>query len=265
VAGAAAGVWLDLVGARVPAATGRAEEVADHDGAGAAASAGAPSSPAPPAGPRPDGRVPRPTVELARSPAAAPSAVAPAALELVGTGLVGALTLGLAAVRLGVVPALGAYCALFAGLVALSVVDVRVGLLPRVILYPTAGLMTAGLVAASAVGHQWDAIGRAAVSAAAALLVFFGIWWVFPRGLGFGDVRLAGVMAAGLGWLGFRQVYVGFVAGFLLGAVIGVVKMVVQGTGRRTRLPFGPALAAGCMVGVLWGTWLSNVWLSHPA
>jgi len=252
-AGALAGALLDLVVARVPVAAGPADSAVDEVQV---------ASPVVPGAGRP---ATAPPVDLAGDATVAAAALAPSTPELLGTALFGGLTLGLAAARLGAVPALGAYCALFAGLVALSVVDIKVGLLPRTILYPTAGLVAVGLVAASAVGHDWDAVGRAAASAAVALVVFFAIWWVYPRGLGFGDVRLAGMMAAALGWLGYGEVYVGFVAGFLAGAVIGVVKMAAQGTGRRTRLPFGPALAAGCMVGVLWGSWLANAWLSHPA
>lgn len=271
-AGAVAGMLLDLVAARVPpASAGKPQHPAGGDGEGRPlASGGYPAPGAPPLAPAgpglgPEAGVPQPAVELARGTAAVAAPVAPTSLELVGTALAGALTLGLAAARLGPVPELGAYCALFAGLVALSVVDIRVGLLPRTILYPTAALMAVGLLATSAVDDQWGAVGRAAVSGLAALVVFFGIWWVYPKGLGFGDVRLAALTAVGLGWLGYRQVYVGFVAGFLLGAVAGVVKMAAQGTGRRTRLPFGPALSAGCMIGVLWGTWLSSAWLAHSA
>ncbi len=72
--------------------------------------------------------------------------------------------------------------------------------------------------------------------------------------MGFGDVRLAGLLGAGLGWLSLLHVYVGFLAAFAFGAVYGVVLMVAKGTGRKTKLPFGPALVAGAMVGVLWGT-----------
>lgn len=269
-AGALAGALLDLVAARVPPApAGKSQDPAGGEPERRpAAEAGYPVPGTPPlapagAGRGPEGGFPQPAVELAHGAAAAAEPVAPATLELIGAAIAGALTLGLAAARLGPVPALGAYCALFAGLVALSVVDVRVGLLPRTILYPTSALMSVGLLAASGVDHQWGAVGRAAVSGLVALVVFFGIWWIYPRGLGFGDVRLAALVAVGLGWLGYREVYVGFVAGFLLGAVVGVVKMAVQGTGRRTRLPFGPALSAGCMIGVLWGGWLASAWLTH--
>jgi leader peptidase (prepilin peptidase)/N-methyltransferase len=180
--------------------------------------------------------------------------------RVVVTVVTGAL-LGLAAYRLGAVPQLGAYCALFVGLVAISAVDLRVGLVPRKILYPTFVLMTIGLVGASAALDAWTPMLHAVIAGVAAFALFFAIWWFHPRGLGFGDVRLAGVMGAGLGWLGLPEAYLGFLAAFLIGALYGLVVMAVQRSGRRTRIAFGPALAAGAVIGVLWGPTLAQTWL----
>lgn len=172
----------------------------------------------------------------------------------------GALFAG-AAIKFGAVPELAAYCVLFAGLVAISVADIRVRLVPRVILYPTLALMTLALVAAAAVAGHWHPLLDAVIAGAAAFAVFFVIWFIAPRGMGFGDVRLAGVVGAGLGWLGFRQLFLGFLAAFVVGSVVGLTLMALKGTGRKTALPFGPALAAGCVVGVLWGGTLANLWI----
>lgn len=208
-----------------------------------------------PAADRPEdaGGIPAPVVAPA-PPGALERAAAAAAT--------GALFAG-AALRFGAVPELAAYCALFGGLVALSVADIRVGLVPRAILYPTLALMTVALVAAAAVAGDWRPLLDAAIGGAAGFGVFFVIWFISPRSMGFGDVRLAGVIGAGLGWLGFRQLYLGFLVAFVAGAAVGLVKMAVKGTGRKTALPFGPALAVGAVVGVLWGSTLANLWF-HP-
>lgn len=181
--------------------------------------------------------------------------------ERTGAAVVTGVLFVLAAARLGAVPELAAYCVLFAGLVALSTVDIRVGLVPRKILYPTLVVMSAALVAAAVAGGRWSPLVDGAVGGVAAFLVFYAIWWLFPKGMGMGDVRLAGLIGTGLGYLGFRQLYLGFLIAFVVGSVIGVVKMAVQGTGRKTALPFGPALAAGAVVGVLWGGALAGLWL----
>jgi len=187
----------------------------------------------------------------------------PLPFERAGAAVTTAALFALAAARLGAVPDLAAYCVLFAGLVALSAVDIRSGLVPRRILYPTLVLMAGALVGAAAADSTWRPLLDAAIGGAVAFLVFFVIWWLFPKGMGFGDVRLAGMIGAGLGYLGFRQLYFGFLAAFVAGSLIGLVKMAVQGTGRKTALPFGPALAVGAAVGVLWGGVLANLWL-HP-
>jgi len=187
----------------------------------------------------------------------------PGRAEIAVSALLTALLFGLAAWRLGAVPALAGYCALFAGLIAASIVDARLAIVPRTILYPTLVVTALGIVAASAVDHRWRALGDAAIGGVAAFAVFFVLWWCFPRGIGYGDVRLAGVIGAALGWIGFGEIYVGFLAAFAVGTAVGFVVMTRQGTGRKTRLAFGPALSIGAAFGVLWGPWAVHVWLHH--
>ncbi|HLN18018.1 MAG TPA: A24 family peptidase [Acidimicrobiales bacterium] len=196
-----------------------------------------------------------------------PDAVAdplpPWRFERVVVAVLTGLALGLAAARLGAVPELAAYCVFIAGSIALAVVDVRIWLVPRKILYPTFALTAVGLLAASAVDDNWTAVVHGAIAGVVALAAFFALWWFLPRAMGFGDVRMAGMVGAGLGWLGFGVAYLGFLAAFLFGSVLGIVLMVRRRTGRKTKLPFGTGLAFGAVVGVLWGPWLANLWLHH--
>lgn len=166
----------------------------------------------------------------------------------------------LAAHHFGAVPVLAAYAVLFAGLVELSVIDLRIMRVPRWILYPLGALVLVALTAACATDGQWRPLGDAAIGGVLALAVFFAIWWVYPTGMGMGDVRLAGVIGLGLGWLGLFHVYVGFVVGLVAGSVFGLVLMLVRGTGRKTRLPLVPSLSLGAVVGVVWGSQIINAW-----
>ena len=184
-------------------------------------------------------------------------------IELIGSGIVTGAAFALLAIRLGAVPPLAAYCALLLGLVAISVVDVRLGIVARSVLYPTFGAMAAGLVSAAAADGRWRALGAAGIGGAGAFAVFFALWWFFPRGLGYGDVLLAGVMGAALGWSGFGELYGGFLVAFVAGTVVGVVLMARQGAGRKTRFAFGPSLTVGAAFGVLWGPWAVHIWLHH--
>ncbi len=265
VAGLVAGVALDAVAARVPPAPTPADPEAPLAPVGSApaeavdpglpetgpATTAGTASAAPGAPALPDWRTP------------GSGGTRPGPAERAAAGLVGGALLAGAAARFGPAPALAPYAVLFCGLLVLSLTDLRVGLVPRVFLYPTALLVAVGLVAASALASDWHSLWVAAASAACGFAVLFALWWFFPRGMGFGDVRLAGLVGGALGWIGPYEVYLGFAAAFVLGAVTGLALALRQGTGRKTRLPFGPALAAGCVVGVLWGVPLVNLWLGR--
>ncbi len=250
VGGAAAGPLLDLVARQVrrPAATGEPQLAADGAAGPALAVAGPPPAGAPTAGARSPGDV---TATVVR-------AGAPAALETGAVSLVTAAACALGAVRLGAVPQLAAYCVLAGALVVVSVTDLRTGLVPRRIVYVAAAVVGAGLLAASATDHAWRPMVEALGGGAIAFVLFGVVWWISPKAMGFGDVRLAGLCGGALGWLGFAALYLGFLAAFVAGALFGIAVLSTRG---RRRFPFAPALALGTMFGVLWGAWLGGLWL----
>ncbi len=158
--------------------------------------------------------------------------------------------------------ALPAYLVLTAALVALSAIDLEHYILPNRILYPTDGAAVVLLAVASAATHDWGAFGRALIAGSVAFAVFFVIHIVSPRGMGFGDVRLAFLLGLALGWLGWGEVAGGLFAGFLFGAVIGAALIAVKVRGRKQQIPFGPFLATGTMTFVLFGSPLVH-WYGH--
>ena len=149
--------------------------------------------------------------------------------------------------------ALPAYLVLTASLIALSAIDLEHYLLPNRILYPTDAAVIVLLAVASAGESDWGAFVRAAIAGAVAFVIFFVIHIVSPRGMGFGDVRLSFLLGFSLGWLGWGEVAGGLFAGFLYGAVIGVVLILTKARSRKQQIPFGPFLAAGAMTFVLFG------------
>jgi leader peptidase (prepilin peptidase)/N-methyltransferase len=158
--------------------------------------------------------------------------------------------------------ALPAYLVLTGALVALSAIDLEHYVLPNRILYPTDGAVIVLLAVASAAEHDWGALARAGLAGAVAFAVFFTIHIVSPRGMGFGDVRLSFLLGLSLGWLGWAEVAGGLFAGFLYGAVVGVVLIAVKVRGRKQQIPFGPFLAAGAVTFVLFGEPLVD-WYRH--
>jgi leader peptidase (prepilin peptidase) / N-methyltransferase len=164
----------------------------------------------------------------------------------------GVLTAG-GANRFGAHLVLVPFTVFFAVLVVVSTTDLSHGLIPRRLVYPGLAAVSGLLVAVAGVDGQWHRLTTAAIGAAAAFAVLFVIWWLAPRGIGFGDVRLSALVGLVTGWIGLLDVYVAVVSAFILGLLGGVALTVWRGAGRRTRIPFAPALAAGAVVAVFWG------------
>jgi leader peptidase (prepilin peptidase)/N-methyltransferase len=164
----------------------------------------------------------------------------------------GGLFAGTAA-RFGFQWDLPAYLALFAGLLALSCIDVEHLILPKKIVYPLTFLVAALLLLAAAETGKWHDYLIGAICAVAWYVVFFAMNYASPRLLGFGDVRLALVLGLSLGWLGVGYVLLGFFAANLIGAVVGITLIVTHHIERQSRIPYGVFLAAGCAVAVFAG------------
>jgi leader peptidase (prepilin peptidase)/N-methyltransferase len=165
-----------------------------------------------------------------------------------------------AGVRFGFDAVLPAYCLFFAVLVAVAALDVEHRVIPNRVLRPALAL-TVLLLGGAAIA---DGAGRAALDAlVGGGMAFAALGLVHlaqPRGLGFGDVRLAGFIGLYLGWLGLAEVAVGLVLGFLLAVVAGLVLVAGTGSGLMVRLPFAPFLGAGAVLAVLWGAPLARAW-----
>jgi len=139
-----------------------------------------------------------------------------------------------------------------AALVALAAIDLEHRVLPNRIVVPLAIFgVAAGAVLATPQLPELLIAGAAAFSA---LLV---IALVQPRGMGMGDVKLAG--AAGL-FLGLSIVPALLLA-FLTGSVVGLGLMAIEGAAARKRaIPFGPFLALGSLLALLVGPELIDLY-----
>jgi leader peptidase (prepilin peptidase) / N-methyltransferase len=251
IGGLAAGPVIDVLARRVR----RPAPAVERSAAPSLELAMGADAPASPATPHLEGVTAAPCPPGGTSPATTRRV---AVLEGGAVAVLTATACALAAVRLGEVPQLAAYCVLAGALAAVSVTDLRTGLVPRRIVYAAVGIVGAALLAACAADGTWRPALDALLGGAAGFLVLGAVWWVSPKAMGFGDVRLAGLCGGALGWLGLAPVYLGFLAAFVAGTLMGVVVLLTRG---RRRFPFAPALAVGTMFGVLWGTWLGDLWL----
>ncbi|MCU1504859.1 MAG: peptidase family protein [Ilumatobacteraceae bacterium] len=146
-----------------------------------------------------------------------------------------------------------AFCALGAGLVALTAIDLRTKRLPREITYATAAVGAPLLVVAALVRHEPQRIWTMACGAGIALAITLAIYVVSRGGMGDGDVRLAPLLGMYLGWLNPGLVPVGLLFGFFAGALVGGLLLVAGRAGRTTAIPLGPFLALGTVAAVFCG------------
>lgn len=155
--------------------------------------------------------------------------------------------------RFGLSLALPAYLLLFAALLAISVIDLEQYRIPNRILVPTT-LAAIPLLGLAALGEGGvTAFLRAMGGGLAAFAALLVLALVSPRGMGMGDVKLAFLLGLYLGFLGWGEVTLGLFLGFLFGALVGLVLIATGVRGRKDFVPFGPFLAAGTVVAVLWG------------
>ncbi|WP_061965913.1 prepilin peptidase [Demequina aurantiaca] len=144
--------------------------------------------------------------------------------------------------------------------VALTAIDLDVHRLPNVIVLPAYVVLAVLLIAQSAVTGDWWPLARAAIGGASLFAFYFLAAILYPGGMGFGDVKLAGVLGIALGWLGWGPLVVGSFAAFLVGGVVGVILLATGRVKRKGGIPFGPWMIVGAAIGVAWGQSLWNAY-----
>jgi leader peptidase (prepilin peptidase)/N-methyltransferase len=174
-----------------------------------------------------------------------------------------AAAFGLVAWWAGVAWTLPALLYLAAISVALALIDLDVHRLPDSIVLPSylVGVALLALASANPGGTaDWDALVRALIGGVVLFAFYFVVTYIHPAGMGFGDVKLAGVLGMYLAWFGWGQLVVGWFAAFLLGGVAAVVLLVTGRAGRKSGIPFGPWMLAGAWVGLVVG---GTLWSSY--
>jgi len=141
-----------------------------------------------------------------------------------------------------------------AALVAITVIDLDHQIIPNRILAPLA--LAAVVLTAVFEPHRLPEHLIAGAAAGGFLLLAV---LAYPSGMGMGDVKLAAVMGLVLGRAAAPAMFVALIAGTVAGAVVMARKGVSEG--RKTRIPFGPFLALGSIVGLFAGDALVNVYL----
>jgi leader peptidase (prepilin peptidase)/N-methyltransferase len=171
-------------------------------------------------------------------------ALAPGTLTVTGFAAMG--------LRFGPSPVLPAYCYLAALSVTLAFTDARCRRLPDVLTlssYPAAAALL-GAAAAFVPGGP-RLLARAMLGAALAAGFYLLLACVYPAGLGWGDVKLSGVLGMYLGWLGPRVFTAGLAGAFVLAAAVGAVLIWAGAATRHSRIAFGPFMVSAAAAVIL--------------
>lgn len=137
--------------------------------------------------------------------------------------------------------------------IVLTLIDLDTRRLPNSIVLPSYAVAGVLLALAAWFTGEWAALLRAAVGMAVLYLFYALLRLVRPRGMGGGDVKLAGLIGIYLGWLGWGALAVGAFAAFVYGGVFGIALLVLRRAGRKTAIPFGPWMLLGAWTGVFAG------------
>ena len=179
---------------------------------------------------------------------------------LVETGT--ALLFAVLAARFGFTAELPAYLYLAAVGVALAMIDIDVKRLPDVLTLPSYVVGAVLLGAAATAQGDVDPLIRAVLGASAMFAVYFALCFAYPAGMGFGDVKLSGVLGLYTAWLGWDVWAAGLLFGFFLGGFFGIGIMLVKKGGRKMAVPFGPFMLLGALIAILFGHELVDGYLS---
>ena len=145
-------------------------------------------------------------------------------------------------------------------LLALTFIDFDTQLLPDDITLP---LLWLGLLAN--LFGLYTSLSSAVLGAVAGYLVLWSVYWAFrliakKEGMGYGDFKLLAAIGA---WTGWQVLPVAILVAAGLGAVVGSLMLWLTRRGRETPIPFGPWLALGGIVALLWGREAVTAWVGR--
>jgi leader peptidase (prepilin peptidase)/N-methyltransferase len=166
-----------------------------------------------------------------------------------------AALMAVAAWRLWMDPMLPAVLAFIFGGTLLAVIDWKYHLLPRKWVYYTLAGVSAGIMFAALASHDWTALLTAAVGAVVLANFYTAVYLLGTKFLGlkiigFGDVRLALILGALLGWYGLPYLITGTVVALLVALPFAVIKL-IQTRRFSVNMAFGPPLMLGTLLVIL--------------
>lgn len=141
----------------------------------------------------------------------------------------------------------------------LAFIDLDVHRLPDRIQLPAYPILAALLALCSLATGDWGALVRAVVAGLTLFVLFFVLAILPGGGIGFGDVKLAGLLGLLLGWLSWAQVFITVMATFLIGGVVAALLLATRSKGRSEEFAYGPSMLLGAVVALVYPALLRAV------
>ncbi|HUW88476.1 MAG TPA: prepilin peptidase [Candidatus Paceibacterota bacterium] len=148
---------------------------------------------------------------------------------------------------------LAAFLYLAAITIALALIDLSTHTLPNAIVLPSYIVGGVLLATDGLINGDQRALVRAIIGAAVMWLLYLAMALMYPEGMGFGDVKFAGVLGLFLGYLGWDVLVTGAFAAFVLGGTFAIALILFKKTNLKSGIPFGPWMVAGAWLGVFFG------------
>lgn len=188
----------------------------------------------------------------ARSATRDPAARAPGPRSVLFAVLLAVCLAGVA-VLTGLRPASLAVAWLAGAGLVLGAVDLAVHRLPDRVTLPAYAVCAAALLLDAALLGTWPALLRGLLGAAVTFAAGCLLALVSPEALGFGDVKLLGLLGLVLGWFGWGVLLAGVFLGLVAGALGSLALLLTRRAGWRTAVPFGPPLLLGAALALALG------------
>ncbi len=138
-------------------------------------------------------------------------------------------------------------------LLALAMIDIDTRRLPNSIVLPGTAVAALWVIVLAALTSDGRLVVRAALCGAAAFALLFVIALV-SGGMGFGDVKLAAFIGILTGRFAWQLTVSAILIAFIGGGLFAVVLLLTRRAGRKSAMPFGPALAFGAVAALFLGT-----------
>ena len=144
--------------------------------------------------------------------------------------------------------------------IIIFVIDLNTQLILNKITYPACIFALATVPLRDELNYIDSVTDNVLIGGAVGFALLFLVVVLSRGGMGFGDVKMAGLMGL---MLGFPIIFMGLFIGIVIGGLVAIGLLLMKAKGRKHAIPFGPFLAIGAMTALIWGNTIWD-WYTTP-